>query len=126
MAQEQGFYLKMKGFIDSKKAGVLTLDEFSDHIDNAYAHKQQGKVEILEICQSPEYLEHVGSAIALANQGLSHLERGFDLLFQYIEDPRASLLDSALCSFKECTDSFGRASESALNESEEANLSWEF
>ena len=64
MAHEEGFYLKMRGYIDSMKAGVLTLEEFSSHIDNAYAHKQQGKVEILEICKSPEYLEHVAPAIA--------------------------------------------------------------
>ena len=126
MAQEQGFYLKMKGYIESMKAGVFTIEQFGDHIDDAYAHKQQGKVEILEICTSQDSLEHVGPAIALANDGLDHLEEGFDLLFDYINNPRTSLLDSALDSFKEFSNCFNRARDSALDASEEGSLVWEF
>ena len=120
MAYISGFFTRVSRLVNDHKSGKLDHREFCAQIDKLYEEKQRGKPDLLETLQDPETLEMCPSVLELAENALEHMEHGFELFFQYAEDPEPKLLDSALKKMKTFVDVMNNAHDLALDISEEA------
>lgn len=120
MAYISGFFTRVSKLVNDHKSGKLSHADFCAQIDRVYEEKQRGKPELLETLHDPETLEMCPTVLEIAENALEHMEQGFELFFQYAEEPDQKLLDSAIKKMKTFVDLMNNAHDTALDISEEA------